>query len=207
MKKILLPVFFVVIFLAGAYLTHRYYTREAYHRTENIQVLLEKIKTVTKLITVEGYFSEIYDYKDYYKYDFSFLRKKALLRVKAKVSMGYDLTKIVFEPNEKTKIITVSNVPDPEILSIDHDIDYYDIQEGTFNYFTEADLTKLNEDAKRFIMEKAKESELNQIAEKHFNKIMDIINEMATAAGWKLEFKTRYEENAIPDVNPLPERH
>ncbi len=207
MKRIPILIFFVLVFLSGAYLTHRYYTRESYHRTENIQVLLEKVKAVTKLITVEGYFSEVYDYKDYYKYDFSFLRKKALLRVKAKVSMGYDLTKIVFLPDEATKTIEVSRVPDPEILSIEHDIDYYDIQEGTFNSFTEADLTKLNQDAKDFITQKAKESNLNELAETHFNKIMDIIRDMVEDAGWHLKFRTRYREEELRDSVRLPKKY
>ena len=64
--------------------------------SEDATVLIEKIQTATKLITMEGYFSEIYDYSDYYGYDLSVFRKKALIRVKAKVSVGFDLEKMKF---------------------------------------------------------------------------------------------------------------
>ena len=67
---------------------------EKFRLTEQSQVLMEKIKTVAKLVTVEGYFSEVYDYQDYWNYDVSMFRKKALIRVKAKVSVGYDLSKM-----------------------------------------------------------------------------------------------------------------
>ena len=53
--------------------------------TENSQVLLEKIKSVSKVINVEGYFTEVYDYKDYWGYNISFFQKKALVRIKANV--------------------------------------------------------------------------------------------------------------------------
>ena len=36
----------------------------------------------------------------------------------------------------------------PDILSIDHQIDYYDLQQGTFNQFTPEEMTKLQTFAK-----------------------------------------------------------
>jgi len=35
-------------------------------KAENTTIVLEKIKTVTKLISVEGQFSELYNYKESY---------------------------------------------------------------------------------------------------------------------------------------------
>lgn len=64
-------------------------------KAENTTLILEKIKTVTKLITVEGQFSELYNHKEYYEYDFfNLFTKKILLRVTAKVSVGYDFEKV-----------------------------------------------------------------------------------------------------------------
>jgi len=51
------------------YGTRYYYTWGEVTAEEKSQVLLEKIKTVAKLVTVEGYFSEVYSYEDYWKYD------------------------------------------------------------------------------------------------------------------------------------------
>ncbi|MBP7184461.1 MAG: DUF4230 domain-containing protein, partial [Saprospiraceae bacterium] len=63
-------------------------------KQESADVLLEKIKYVSKLVTVEGYFSELYNYKDYWQYDWWPFQRKALIRVKAKVSAGYDLSQM-----------------------------------------------------------------------------------------------------------------
>ncbi|MBK9744287.1 MAG: DUF4230 domain-containing protein [Saprospiraceae bacterium] len=63
-------------------------------KAENTTIVLEKIKTVTKLISVEGQFSELYNYKESYDYDFfNLFSKKIILRVNAKVSVGYDFEK------------------------------------------------------------------------------------------------------------------
>ncbi len=156
--------------------------------TENASVLVEKIKQATKLITVEGTFSEIYDYQDYYGYDLSIFRKKALIRVKAKVSVGYDLEKIKITSSSERKTITISEVPPPELLSIEHDLDYYDIQEGMFNPFTKEDYNKLNTNAKGFIRQKAQESQLFDQASLQKNNLFEMIRLMVESAGWRLPF-------------------
>jgi Protein of unknown function (DUF4230) len=156
---------------------------------EDAQVLLEKVKTVSKLITVEGYFSEIYDYQEYWAYDLSPFRKKALIRVKAKVSVGYDLTKVNFEADSKTKMIVISNLPAPEILSIDHDLDYYDITEGTFNSFGEEDYNKMNNNAKDRIRKEALNSDLFLTAEKESAEMLEMVRFMVEGAGWGLEVR------------------
>ena len=66
-------------------------------RRESSVVLLEKIRTVSKLVTAEGQFSEIYEYKDSYPFDIPMFTKKALIRVKANVSVGYDLSRMKME--------------------------------------------------------------------------------------------------------------
>lgn len=41
------------------------------------EVVMEQMKNVIKLGTVEGYFSEIYNYKEHYGMDVSFFTKKS----------------------------------------------------------------------------------------------------------------------------------
>jgi len=196
-KIISLLLLLTMVFGLGVWLTLTYYSQQKVPAEEQSQVLLEKIKSVAKLVTVEGYFSEIYNYKDYWKYDLPFLRKKALLRVKARVSVGYDLSKMKIEALPEKKVVAISHIPDPEILSIDHDIDYYDIQEGIFNSFSAKDYTELNANAKNFIRARALESDLFLAAEEQSNQLQDMIRFMVEAAGWQLEFKSRYEENKL----------
>ncbi|MDX1942246.1 MAG: DUF4230 domain-containing protein [Saprospiraceae bacterium] len=189
-RKILIGLGIVAVFALGVLATRYFYETKEVKSEESSEVILEKVKMVAKLISVEGYFTEVYDYKDYWGYDWSWFRKKALVRVKAKVSVGYDLSQLKIDalPDEKT--IVVTNLPAPQILSIDHDLDYYDISEGTFNYFSEADYNKINTSAKKFIEEKAKESDLLATAQKEGNQALELMKFIAESAGWKFVVKS-----------------
>ncbi len=170
--------------------TQWWYERTAeIHAKEQSVVLLEKIKSVTKLVTVEGFFSEMYDYEDYWGYDVGLFRKKALVRIKAKVSVGYDLTQMEVEAIAEERKVIISQLPDPEIISIDHDLDYYDISEGTFNQFSPDDYNKINASAKDKVREQANASDLFLKAEEQSNQMLDIIQFMVEGAGWELEYK------------------
>jgi len=158
------------------------------------EIILERMEKVNKLITLEAYYSEVYDYKDYYYYDFSPFRKKALIRIKAKVSVGYNFENIHMEAEEESKTVTIFGIPDPEILSIDHDLDYYDLSQGTFNSFTEEDYNKMNKNAKDFIREKAQDKAVfDQAAEKK-DELIEMFQWMLEAAGWKLVVSPGNEE-------------
>ncbi len=156
-------------------------------------VLLEKVQRVAKMITVEGYFSELYDHKEHYWYDISPLRKKALLKVAAKVSIGYDLQKMEFEVDPIQRTLLIKYFPDPEVLSIDTDVSYYDLQEGLFNQFDEKDLTSINAKAKDLIRQKANNSDLMLQAEDQANEIRDLIKFIAEESGWTVKELTRIE--------------
>jgi hypothetical protein len=187
-KKILLLTGALILLLAG-YTGYRYYKSwQEYKVQEESRVLLEKVRTVCKLITVEGQFSEIIDYKDYWGYDLSFFRKKALVRVQATVSVGYDLSNIKVESRPEEKKLLLSQLPDPLILAIDHSQDYYDITEGTFNSFTTEDYNRINEMAKENIREKAMQSELFKTAEQQAGQMLDLLAFMVESAGWTLEY-------------------
>ncbi len=191
-KKVFIGIIIVVGIFAVFFATRYFYkTTEKVTAEEQSHVLLEKIKTVAKLITVEGYFSEVYDYKDYWGYDLSPFRKKALIRVKARVSVGYDLTKMSVEALPEQKLLIISDLPDPSIISIDHDLDYYDITEGTFNSFSETDYNLMNKNAKEKIRQAAMRSDLFLAAEEQSNLMLDLVKFMVEGAGWQLEFKPR----------------
>ncbi len=128
MKKsyLLIIIFILVALLAGSL----YFQRANFFKTverESSDVLLEEVAKVFKLVAVEGHVSEIYDYKQYRYWDISFLRKQALVRVKAKVSVGYDFENVVFNVDEDNHIISIETFPEAEILSVDHDLDYNNI--------------------------------------------------------------------------------
>lgn len=159
------------------------------YEQENATVILDRIEKVVKLVAVEGNISEIYDYKDYYSFDIAPFRKKALVRVNAKVSAGYDFEQMTIKVEEENKIIRVENFPEAEILSIDHNLDYYDISQGTFNKFTTADYNKINSRAKTFVAEKAKDSGLLDAAEEQKQELLEMIKFLVQGGGWKLEIE------------------
>jgi Protein of unknown function (DUF4230) len=182
-----LNLIFAVLLFGAGFMTHKYVvSAKEITAQEQSKVLLDKIREVTKLVTVEGNLSEIYNYRDYWGYDFFPFQKKAIILVDAKVSVGYDLQKMNLQSDALTKTLTISTLPAPEILSLEHDLKYYDISEGTFNSFSAKDYTELQGKAKDFIRQKAEESELKRRANTQGNKLIDMIRFMVEGAGWKL---------------------
>ena len=202
MKKIALIIGLIAIVLLVFFGTRYWYTKNSITVEEESEILLERINTVTKLITIEGEFSEIYDYKDYWKYDLSPFRKKALVRINGKVSVGHNLNNINIEAFPEQKRILISNVPGSEILSVDHKISYYDITQGTFNSFSPKDYNKINENAKALIRKKAEESILMKTAEDQGVQLLEMIRFMSEQMGWKVEIEEASTNPAtlIPSV-------
>lgn len=187
MKQIFWIILVLSSFVLGVYLSSgSWWPWSKQYTSEHTTTLVERIEKVAKLVTVNGYFSEVYDYKDYYGYDWSIFRKKALIRVRAKVLAGYDLDHIAVEADDRNRTITISQLPKPIILSIDHDLDYYDITEGTFNNFSKDDLNRLNTQAKNYIEAAAGKSDLLKQAEERGRELLETIRFLVEAQGWSL---------------------
>ena len=93
--------------------------------------------------------------------------------------------KIETFPDEKK--IVISQLPDPKIISLDHEVDFYDLQQGTFNGFTAKDYTELNKKAKEYIEKTALDSELLITAKEQANTTFELIEFIAKGAGWIVE--------------------
>lgn len=192
LKKILIGIGLLASLALVFYGTRMYYTwSDTVKAEEQSQILMEKVKTVAKLVTVEAYFSEVYSYQDYWKFDVPWFQKKALIRVKAKVSVGYDLAKMSIEAQPQQKKLIISNLPDPQIISIDHDLDYYDLDEGSFNSFDKDDYNKINASAKDKIRKAAAASDIFLTAETQSNEMFELIRFIVEGAGWELEYEAR----------------
>jgi len=157
--------------------------------TESANTMMEKMQKVFKFVAAEGQISEIYDYKDYQYYDISPFRKKILVRVNAKVLVGYDFEKARFTVDDASKTIFIDSIGPAELLAIDHDLDYYDIQEGTFNSFSEQELNEINEKAKNYAAAIVKDSDLFKIAEEQKADLIDMLTVAAQSTGWKIEVR------------------
>lgn len=180
-------------FLLGGWLSWKYFDSKQPKLNEEAAVLLERIRAVTKLSTVEGTFSELYSYSEYQGY-FTFLwDKKALVRVRATVSAGYDLERLDIQAEPDTKTIRINGIPKAEILSIDHELDYYDISEGVFTSFKPEDYNRINKRAKDLVRDRAMNSSLLSAAEEQGTKMLELLRFIVEGAGWQLELGPREE--------------
>jgi hypothetical protein len=88
----------------------------------------------------------------------------------------------------------MSGLPKPQILSIDHTLDYYDISEGLFSSFSPEDYTRINQRAKDLIRDSALRSNLLSEADAQGAKMLDLMRFMIEGAGWKLVVAGQEEE-------------
>ena len=154
-------------------------------------ILLEKIRTVCKLITVEGDFAEVFRYenrKDYFGNLFS-SRKKALVIVNARAQVGYDFKKLELTADTGSRTIAIRNFPQPEILSIEPELEFYDIRNDIFSPFTPDDLTALSRDAKSHIRNKIPESGLMDAARTEALEVIRVMEKIAETIGWTLDYR------------------
>jgi len=153
-------------------------------------ILLDKVKSVCKFITVEGDFAEIYHYQDVKQKFLKLItsKKKALVVVNAKAYIGFDLSKVEMKANSNTKTLVLQNFPEAEVLSIETTLDYYDKKDGYFNRFEANDLTDLQNEAKIHIKDKIPESGLYQAAQKEALEAILLIENIVQTIGWKLDY-------------------
>ncbi|MGB1242508.1 MAG: DUF4230 domain-containing protein [Chitinophagales bacterium] len=191
--------------LIGGYFMHQMTDidlKPKVHSEQESQVILEKIKKVFKIVVVEGEFADVFRYQDFYGWDLPGFRKTAILKVKAKVSVGYDLEQLKINFDHGNRIIYIENLPEPEIIAIDPDISYFDLEDGIFNTFDEKTLTKLNKTAKDTIRSTALQSSLIPAARSQAIEMLDMITGVARESGWKVEMGTL----EIPIDDPTKEQ-
>jgi hypothetical protein len=182
--------------LVGAVITYLVLTyikeQKIRHRTtEQSTILMEKIRKVWKLITVEGDFAEIYHYENVRERFLSMVtsKKKAIILINAKVHIGFDLSKIKMEAINEKRVIRLTEFPKPEVLSLETDFKYYDKKEGLFNKFDSTDLTELNINAKDYIMQKIPESGLLETARNEALEAVLMMQNIVETIGWTLDYQ------------------
>lgn len=161
-------------------------------------ILMEKMRKVWKLITIEGDFAEIYHYENTKERFLSMIssKKKAILLINAKAHVGFDLSKIKMEAINEKKVVKLTKFPNPEVLSLETDLKYYDKKEGLFNKFDSSDLTELNAKAKDFVMSKIPDSGLLETAKNEALEAVLMMQSIVETIGWTLD----YQDLLLPNV-------
>uniref|UniRef100_UPI0035935F3E DUF4230 domain-containing protein n=1 Tax=Persicitalea sp. TaxID=3100273 RepID=UPI0035935F3E len=113
-------------------------------------------------------------------------KKKALIIAKAKVLVGFDFSKVRWRVEGESRQLVVEYFPAPEILSMDTEYKFYDIESGWINRFKTDDLTNILSEAKDVMNEKAMESDLPRIAN---NQIQLMMYQLAASMNWKVQMQ------------------
>jgi hypothetical protein len=195
------------------YLTGR--NRKKSEPTKEATVLIERIEKVFKVVMAEGYFTEIYNYQhDLDIWSLFKDKKKALVIAKAKVLVGFDFSKMRLRVEGEDRKIVVEYFPAPEVLSMDTEYKFYDIEQGWINRFHTEDYTNILSEAKETMHEKAMESDLPRIAN---NQIQLMMYQLAATMNWKVDMQlseanqkmlnkyTTYRELEA-EIEPLPKK-
>jgi hypothetical protein len=186
-KGILLP---LGVGLLAFLITREIYRPDAPTERVEATVLLERVRPVLKLVTVEGDFSEVITFSDAnaawfdWTRDMPWNRKQAMLLVKARASVGYDLEGLGLVFDDATRTVRFTGMGRARLLSLEHDVRYYDLAEGTFNTFTTSDHTRMNAQAKERIMAKIPASGLFLKAEEQRGEFLVILKAVVENAGW-----------------------
>jgi hypothetical protein len=183
---------YVAVFLVGFLIAKFWYDKkEKNHQQEEIQVVLNSIKNLSKLVVSEGTFSEVYNYSDSKKYFYDFLSfdKKAIVTVKAKVEVGYDLSKLGIQIDSIGKKIIINKIPKEEIL-ISPDVKYFDLQQSQFNSFSKEELNKINKKSIDKIKETIEVTTLKEKAKMRLFEELSKIYQLSSIYNWQIEDNT-----------------
>ena len=188
MRKLLLG---LLIGIGAAFLLQYFFKKEQDHSslTEDSALIVQQINNVGKLVVTEGYFSEIMTYQDAKKYFNNWVSfdKKALVVVNAEATISYDLHQLRYEIYEAHKVVRLTQIP-PEELKIYPKVQYYNIEESSFNPFTAEDHNKINKRVTDLISRKIEQSSLRSNAQNRLLTELSKIFILTHTMGWKLEY-------------------
>lgn len=211
MKFFQVIVFIVIGFILGFYSKDFLKVKEETKVDYNI--VLEQIRSVSKLVTVEGEYSNVYNWDNYWMFDFGPFKKSAIVRVNARVSLGYDLQKMKIRAVPEEKKFIVDSLPDVSVIAIDPNVTFYDMQQGLFNSFDKNEINEIQSLVRKSfndaiyntqsptpangLKEPIPAGEVNNFvkplierARQEGLKNLNLINFIADNAGWTVEYKT-----------------
>lgn len=163
---------------------------------ESSMLIQQELKNVSKLVVTEGHFAEVYNYKDS-KDLFGPLitaHKKALVVVNADVTIAYDLSQINYDVDEENKMLTITQIPEPEI-KISPDFEYYDVTADYLNQFNANDYNAIKRNVNASLMKKIEASSLRSNAENRLVSELSRILVLTNTMGWTLVYNNTPVEN------------
>lgn len=195
MRNILLGIVIAFVIVFGLrYCENKKENREILEA--NTALIQKELKNVGKLIVTEGSYAQVFTYNDSkdLMYGLFDARKRALIVVNAKATIAYDLSKVKTDIDETTKTVTITNIPEPE-LSINPNIQYYDVTQDYLNQFTASDYNKIKSRVEKSLKKKIEASELRTNAENRLISELQKIYILTNSMGWTLKYNSKVVEN------------
>ena len=179
---------YLAVFLLG-FLIAKFWYEKKYenHTSQEVQVLLNGIKGMSKLVVSEGTFSEILSYSDSKKYLYDYLSfdKKAVVAVNAKVEVGYDLSKLDIQIDSLGKKIIINKIPKEEIV-MSPDVKYFDLEQSKFNTFSKQELNEINKKSIDKLKETIAITSLQEEAKTRLFEELSKIYQLSSTFGWEV---------------------
>jgi hypothetical protein len=161
----------------------------------NSAMIQQQIQNVGKLIVTEGYFSQIYTYRDTDKSFFNFFSdKKAIVTANAKATVEYDLRQLETRIDEETKTVTIIKIPEP-VINIYPEIEYYDVSQGYFNYFDAKNHNNITSVITAKFNKIVNDSNLKENAQERLMSELVNIYVLTKSMGWTLMYNEVIIEN------------
>ncbi|KJJ39923.1 DUF4230 domain-containing protein [Aequorivita vladivostokensis] len=195
MRNILLGIVIAFVIVFGLrYCENKKENREILEA--NTALIQKELKNVGKLIVTEGGYAQVFTYNDSkdLMYGLFDARKKALIVINAKATIAYDLSEVKTDIDETTKTVTITNIPEPE-LSINPNIQYYDVTQDYLNQFTASDYNKIKSRVEKSLKKKIEASELRTNAENRLISELQKIYILTNSMGWTLKYNSTVVEN------------
>jgi hypothetical protein len=179
---------YILVFLVGFLIAKFWYQKEDNHQTnEEIKVVVNSIKNMSKLVVSNASFSEVYNFTDSKKYFYETISfdKQAIVTVNAEVEVGYDLSKLDIQIDSLSKKIYINKIP-KEAITIAPDVKYFDLQQSQFNAFSKEDLNKINEKSIEKIKQTVELTNLKKEAKTRLFEEVSKIYQLSAIYGWEV---------------------
>jgi hypothetical protein len=194
--------FFIAGGIAGAFACAWWMKQPERERmpAEKQHILLERLKIVSKLVTVQG----DYVVNNFFEDAWMGSKTTATMTTYGKISVGYDLQKATFEADSIKKIIRVKNLPKAEILAIEHNTDYTTLSQGWWNGIDANDLAEIDDVIKKKLRDSLATAPIIQEAENQGIETLEIIKVLVEQGGWTLEvIRENPNTNGMDKPKPL----
>lgn len=188
MKGFLLGICISAIF----YFAYQKFNTSTSNTEVEAKTILKSVEAISKLMVLEGNFTETYVYQEDSKVFFDLIpqKKKAIILLDAKVIIGYDLKKMVITIDKEKRKLIVKKLPEEEI-NIIPELKFYDIQTSSFTTFGKEDINKVQADAKSKIEHQIENSGLRQQAKQRLIENLNSLVNLTQAIGWDVEDETQ----------------